>query len=114
MLLDPARSVPARAHGGIVAAVFDDTMGFVLSMQGTPVPIVPERYDEEVAESMNGFGGGGLPAYVGIRTVDVTPGRMVVALPVRADLLNPSARRPRPRHRPVPPHRTGPVGRRRE
>lgn len=36
MLLDPARSVPARAHGGIVAAVFDDTMGFVLSMQGTP------------------------------------------------------------------------------
>ena len=27
---------PGRAHGGIVAAVFDDTMGFVLAMQGTP------------------------------------------------------------------------------
>lgn len=26
---------PGRAHGGIVAAVFDDTMGFVLSMHGT-------------------------------------------------------------------------------
>jgi len=27
---------PGRAHGGIVAAVFDDTMGFVLSMTRTP------------------------------------------------------------------------------
>lgn len=27
---------PGRAHGGIVAAVFDDTMGFVLSMYQTP------------------------------------------------------------------------------
>lgn len=27
---------PGRAHGGIVAAVFDDTMGFVLSMEATP------------------------------------------------------------------------------
>lgn len=27
---------PGRAHGGIVAAVFDDTMGFVLAMLGTP------------------------------------------------------------------------------
>lgn len=27
---------PGRAHGGIVAAIFDDTMGFVLSMQSTP------------------------------------------------------------------------------
>ena len=27
---------PGRAHGGIVAAVFDDTMGFVLSMHATP------------------------------------------------------------------------------
>jgi acyl-coenzyme A thioesterase PaaI-like protein len=26
---------PGRAHGGIVAAVFDDTMGFVLSMEST-------------------------------------------------------------------------------
>jgi acyl-coenzyme A thioesterase PaaI-like protein len=27
---------PGRAHGGIVAAVFDDTMGFVLAMARTP------------------------------------------------------------------------------
>ncbi len=27
---------PGRAHGGIVAAVFDDVMGFVLSMVSTP------------------------------------------------------------------------------
>jgi acyl-coenzyme A thioesterase PaaI-like protein len=27
---------PGRAHGGIVAAIFDDTMGFVLSMERTP------------------------------------------------------------------------------
>ena len=27
---------PGRAHGGVVAAIFDDTMGFVLSMQRTP------------------------------------------------------------------------------
>lgn len=27
---------PGRAHGGIVAAIFDDAMGFVLSMQRTP------------------------------------------------------------------------------
>jgi acyl-coenzyme A thioesterase PaaI-like protein len=27
---------PGRAHGGIVAAVFDDTMGFVLSMERSP------------------------------------------------------------------------------
>ena len=27
---------PGRAHGGVVAAVFDDVMGFVLSMQRTP------------------------------------------------------------------------------
>lgn len=27
---------PGRSHGGIVAAVFDDTMGFVLSMHATP------------------------------------------------------------------------------
>lgn len=27
---------PGRAHGGVVAAVFDDTMGFVLSMLRTP------------------------------------------------------------------------------
>jgi acyl-coenzyme A thioesterase PaaI-like protein len=27
---------PGRAHGGVVAAIFDDVMGFVLSMEQTP------------------------------------------------------------------------------
>ena len=27
---------PGRAHGGVVAAIFDDTMGFVLNMHATP------------------------------------------------------------------------------
>ena len=31
----------------------------------------------------------GLPAYLGIRTVDIGPGTMVAELDVRADLLNP-------------------------
>jgi acyl-coenzyme A thioesterase PaaI-like protein len=35
--LGPAfEGAPGRAHGGVVAAVFDDTMGFVLSMLRTP------------------------------------------------------------------------------
>lgn len=35
--LGPAfEGAPGRAHGGVVAAVFDDTMGFVLSMQRVP------------------------------------------------------------------------------
>jgi uncharacterized protein (TIGR00369 family) len=31
----------------------------------------------------------GLPGYLGIRTVDVGPGRLVAGLPVRPELLNP-------------------------
>lgn len=35
--LGPAfEGAPGRAHGGVVAAVFDDAMGFVLSMLSTP------------------------------------------------------------------------------
>lgn len=35
--LGPAfEGAPGRAHGGVVAAIFDDTMGFVLSMLRTP------------------------------------------------------------------------------
>lgn len=35
--LGPAfEGAPGRAHGGIVAAVFDDTLGYVLLMEGTP------------------------------------------------------------------------------
>ena len=54
-----------------------------------PVPVVPERFDEDVAASMHRFDGGGLPAYLGVATVDVSPGRMVVGLDVRDELLNP-------------------------
>jgi acyl-coenzyme A thioesterase PaaI-like protein len=37
VVLGPAfEGAPGRAHGGIVAAVFDDTMGFVLSMLKQP------------------------------------------------------------------------------
>jgi acyl-coenzyme A thioesterase PaaI-like protein len=37
VVLGPAfEGAPGRAHGGIVAAVFDDTMGFVLSMLRQP------------------------------------------------------------------------------
>jgi acyl-coenzyme A thioesterase PaaI-like protein len=35
--LGPAfEGAPGRAHGGVVAAIFDDAMGFVLSMERTP------------------------------------------------------------------------------
>lgn len=54
-------------------------------------PITPQRYDAEMAAAM--IAGDdtlvGLPAYLGIRTVDVTPARMVVELDVRDELLNP-------------------------
>jgi 1,4-dihydroxy-2-naphthoyl-CoA hydrolase len=56
-----------------------------------PSPVVPEHYDERVAEAMRSPGDGltGLPAYLGIRTVEVGPARMVAELEVRPDLLNP-------------------------
>ena len=54
-----------------------------------PAPIVPERFDEAVATSMQDLATGGLPGYLGIRTVDVAPGLLVAALDVRSDLLNP-------------------------
>lgn len=35
--LGPAfEGAPGRAHGGVVAAIFDDTLGFVLGMERTP------------------------------------------------------------------------------
>lgn len=56
-----------------------------------PEPITPRRYDEDVARAMSGLDEGltGLPQYLGIRTVDVGPARMVAELDVRPELLNP-------------------------
>ena len=53
-----------------------------------------EHYDAELAELMLGGGldgrnGGGLPDFLGMRTVDVGPGWVVAELDVRDDLLNP-------------------------
>src|SRR5262249_14736388 len=50
-----------------------------------------ERYDERFAQGLMAAheSDAGLPGYLGIRVVDVGPGRLVAELPVRADLLNP-------------------------
>lgn len=50
-----------------------------------------ETYDPAVAEMMTTTTGqmGGIPDYLGIRTVDVGPGTMTAELDVRAELLNP-------------------------
>jgi uncharacterized protein (TIGR00369 family) len=54
-------------------------------------PITPRQYRENVAEAMATAEEllTGLPAYLGIRTVDVGPARMVAELEVRPELLNP-------------------------
>jgi uncharacterized protein (TIGR00369 family) len=57
-----------------------------------PEPITPRIYDPKVAEGMKSAGAellAGLPAYLGIRTVDIGPARMVAELDVRDELLNP-------------------------
>lgn len=56
-----------------------------------PEPVTPERYDERVADAMlrSDETLTGLPAYLGIRTIEVAPARMVAELDVRPDLLNP-------------------------
>jgi len=56
-----------------------------------PDPITPRHYDEKVAAGMHGAGEllTGLPEYLGIRTVEVGPARMVAELDIRAELLNP-------------------------
>lgn len=56
-----------------------------------PSPITPARYDEDVAAGMRASDDRltGLPAYLGIRTVDVGPARMVAELDIRPELLNP-------------------------
>ena len=56
-----------------------------------PAPITPELYDERVAASMlrSDETLTGLPAYLGIRTIEMAPARMVAELDVREELLNP-------------------------
>lgn len=56
-----------------------------------PQPIEPRQYDAEVAARMVDAGDlvTGLPAYLGVRTVEVGPARMVAELDVRPELLNP-------------------------
>jgi len=62
-----------------------------MGMDDAPPPVF-ETYDPKVAAGILSSGDAlitGLPAYLGIRTVDVGPGTMVAELDVRADLLNP-------------------------
>lgn len=49
-------------------------------------------YDAELAAAiveMDGAHGGGLPEFLGLRTIDVGPGSMTAEIEVRPDLLNP-------------------------
>jgi len=50
-----------------------------------------DSYDAGVAEAIlvNHDGQGGLPGFLGVRAVEVGPGRLVCALDARAELLNP-------------------------
>lgn len=60
-------------------------------MVAMTTPIAPKRYDPEIAAAMAESEQllTGLPAYLGIRTVEVGPARMVAELDVRPELLNP-------------------------
>ena len=62
-------------------------------MATVPQPIEPRHYDPKVAESLSGPDADklltGLPAYLGIRTIEMGPARMVAELDVREELLNP-------------------------
>lgn len=56
-----------------------------------PQPITPRQYDPDVAQFMASADDKqtGLPAYLGIRTVEFGPARLVAELDVRPELLNP-------------------------
>jgi 1,4-dihydroxy-2-naphthoyl-CoA hydrolase len=56
-----------------------------------PDAIVPQRFDEATATMMASADdkATGLPAFLGIRTVSMTPARMVAELEVRPDLRTP-------------------------
>lgn len=58
-------------------------------MKGQPVHF--DRYHSDLADSMTTTDRslGGLPDYLGVRTVEVGPGTMTAELDVRAELLNP-------------------------
>jgi uncharacterized protein (TIGR00369 family) len=60
-------------------------------MVAMTTPITPKRYDPEVAAAMAESEQllTGLPAYLGIRTVEVGPAHMVAELDLRPELLNP-------------------------
>ncbi len=60
-------------------------------MDSVPLPNF-DTYDPKVAAGILTSDGGiltGLPAYLGVRTVDVGPGTMVAELDMRDELLNP-------------------------
>jgi 1,4-dihydroxy-2-naphthoyl-CoA hydrolase len=50
-----------------------------------------DTYDPQVADLLASTldGGGGLPAYLGIRTTDAGPGHMTAEVEIRPELLNP-------------------------
>ena len=56
-----------------------------------PEPIAPRHYDERVATAIQSTDDAltGLPAYLGVRTIEVGPARMVAELDIRPELLNP-------------------------
>ena len=56
-----------------------------------PDPITPRQYDPEIAQLFASMDDRqtGLPAYLGIRTVELGSARMVAELDVRPELLNP-------------------------
>jgi 1,4-dihydroxy-2-naphthoyl-CoA hydrolase len=62
-------------------------------MAPVPLPIEPRHYDAQVAQNLSGPDADklltGLPAYLGIRTIEMGPARMVAELDVREELLNP-------------------------
>ena len=60
-------------------------------MSRMTTPITPRRYDPETAAVNHRADDAltGLPGYLGIRTVEMGPARMVAELDVRPELLNP-------------------------
>jgi 1,4-dihydroxy-2-naphthoyl-CoA hydrolase len=60
-------------------------------MEPMTTPITPRHYDAKLAESILGSSDllTGLPAYLGVRTVELGPARMVAELDIRPELLNP-------------------------
>lgn len=52
-------------------------------------PALDERFDPQIAEALREYTkSGGYPALLGLEVEEVTPGRIVVALPVRPELCS--------------------------